>query len=176
MQPDPTNLGIQQSMSRLKRVISTDNACKVYNNLANLPRARFAGHILTLPCIIHHVQVVKRRQTSMNHHTYDVHAVGLRPVRIITREELKVAMGPSRLPYTLIRPWDGKLLDYSEADDAIAGYKALVKLEQPFIALMLLQLPEGGYKRICASHLIVALADGPASIVNSEITALDIVE
>ncbi|KAG6329707.1 hypothetical protein ID866_9380 [Astraeus odoratus] len=175
MQPNPTNLGTQQSMSRLKRVISTDDACKVYNNFANLPRARFASHILTLPCIIHHVQVVKQRQTSMNHHTYDVQAVGLRPIRIIAQEELKECMGLTRSPYALIHLWDGKLLDYLEADNAIAGYKVLMKLEKPFIALMLQRLPEGGYKRICTSHFVIALANGPASIVNSEITTLDIV-
>ncbi|KAG6331432.1 hypothetical protein ID866_7657 [Astraeus odoratus] len=164
-------------MSRLQQLVSIDDALKVYNNFTNLPNARFVDHILTLPCILYDVLVVKLRQMYMDHHIYDVHAAGLRPVQIITQEKLKEATDPTRLPYILIRPWDRKLVNYSEKDRAIAGYKILMQLEQPFMAFMLLRLPEGEYKRICSSRVIVVrtLANGPASIVNSKIATLDIV-
>ncbi|KAG6329806.1 hypothetical protein ID866_9282, partial [Astraeus odoratus] len=164
VQPDITSLSIEQSMSRLQQLVSSDDAYKVYNRFTNLPCAKFTDYMLTLPCIVHDVQVVKLRQTYMNCHTYDVQAVGLRPVQIITTERLLESIMPIKLPYVLIHPWDRSLVNYLEEDGIMAGYKTLIELEKPFMALMLLQLPEGEYRRICASHFIVAHADDPASI------------
>ncbi|KAG6328979.1 hypothetical protein ID866_10110 [Astraeus odoratus] len=175
VQPYLTNVAIQRSMSRLQRLVSIDDAQNMYGNFINLPGARFANRTLTLPCIIHHVQAVKLRQTHRSKHTYEVQAAGLRPVQIISQEELEETTELTEFPYVLIRPWDRKLIDYSEKDRVMAGYKALMQLEQPFMALMLLRLPEGEYKRICASHFIVARTDNPASVVNSEVVTVDIV-
>ncbi|KAG6328346.1 hypothetical protein ID866_10743, partial [Astraeus odoratus] len=148
VQPDLTILAINHSVSRLQQLISSDDAHRVYNDFANLPSVKFIDYILTLPCIVHHVQVVKLRQTYMNCQTYDVQAVGLRPVQIITPEYLMESMEPTNLPYVLIRVWDRHLVNVLEEDHVMAGYKVLMELEKPFIALMLLRLPEGEYRRI----------------------------
>ncbi|KAG6332358.1 hypothetical protein ID866_6730 [Astraeus odoratus] len=137
IKPDLTSLAIQRSLSRLQRLVSTDNARKVYSNLTKLHRARFINYTLTLPCIVHHIRTVDLRKVHKNNRTYEVQAVGLRPVEITTQVELKEALEPTKLPYVLIRPWDRKMIDYSEEDHSMAGYKALMELEQPFIALML---------------------------------------
>ncbi|KAG6330922.1 hypothetical protein ID866_8166, partial [Astraeus odoratus] len=161
-------------MTRLQHVVSADTARSLYNILINLPQARFSDYILTLPCIVHRIQVVKLRQTYMDHHTYDVQAVGLRPVQIITTERLLESADPAKpLPYVLTRALDRQLVDYCEKDHVMAAYKTLMELDKPFIALMLVRLPEGEYKRICASRHIVVRPDDPASIVNSEIATLD---
>ncbi|KAG6327069.1 hypothetical protein ID866_12020 [Astraeus odoratus] len=136
IQPDPSSLSIQWSMSRLQQLVSTDDAQKLYSSLTNLPCAGFSNHILALPCIVHRVQVMKRRQIYMDHHVYDVQAVGLTPVQIIT-EELKEATKPTKLPHVLICPWNRKLVNHLEEDHVMARYKALMQLEQPFIAPML---------------------------------------
>ncbi|KAG6331554.1 hypothetical protein ID866_7535 [Astraeus odoratus] len=175
VQPGLSSLSIQHSMSRLQQCISTDDAHIVYNNFANLPGAKFTDYTLKLPCIVHHVQVVKLRQTYMNYHTYDVQAVGLRPVQVITSEPLRESMVPTKLPYVFIHPWNQNLVNSLEEDHVMAGYKAMMELEKPFMALMLLRLPEGEYKRICASHFIIVHRDNPTSIVNSKTAILDIV-
>ncbi|KAG6330776.1 hypothetical protein ID866_8312 [Astraeus odoratus] len=176
VQPDSTPISMQQSMSRLQQDVSANTACRLYNILTNLPREMFADYILTLPCIVHRIQMVKLRGTYMDHHMYDVQAVGLRPVQIIAQEQLIQATNPTNLlPYVLVRPWDRTLVNYSANDHTMAGYTALMELVKPFIALMLVRLPEGEYKRICASRHIVVCPDDPASIVNSEIATLDIV-
>ncbi|KAG6331333.1 hypothetical protein ID866_7754 [Astraeus odoratus] len=175
VEPKLTSLASERSMLRLQRLVCTEDAQKVYNNFTNLPRARFSNRTLTVPCIVHQVHMVKLRQTHMNNYTYDVQAVGLRPMQIVTREELMEASDPSKLPYVFIRPWDRKLVNYSEQDHVMAGYKILMQLGQPFMALMLQRLPEGEYKRICASHLIVVHSNDPVSIVNSTATTLDII-
>ncbi|KAG6331098.1 hypothetical protein ID866_7991 [Astraeus odoratus] len=172
---DLTGLSVQQSIESLQYLLSRDDANKVYNIFANLPCAKFTDYILSLPCIVHSVQAVKLGHTYMDCHTYDVQAMGLRPVQIITSEYLMQSMDPTKLPYVLIRPWDRRLLNYLEEDHVMAGYEALMELGRPFIALMLLRLPEGEYKRICASRFIVVCADDPASIVSSETAILDIV-
>ncbi|KAG6331012.1 hypothetical protein ID866_8077 [Astraeus odoratus] len=175
IQADPTSFSTQQSMSRIQQLISSDGACKAYNKLSKLPCAKFTDYILTLPCIVHHVQVVKLRHTYMDYHTYDVEAVGLRLAKVITPENLMESMQPIKSSYVLIRPWDRNLVNYLEEDHVMAGYKALMELERPFMALMLVRLPEGEYKRICTSCFIIVCPAGPASIANSETAVLDIV-
>ncbi|KAG6333409.1 hypothetical protein ID866_5679 [Astraeus odoratus] len=176
VQPDPTPISIQKSMSRLQQLVSADSASRLYDIVTNLPQARFTDYTLTLPCIVHRIHVVKLRRTYMDHHTYDVQAVGLRPVQIITTEQLDKATDPTKpLPYVLIRPWDRQLLSCLEEDHVMAGYNVLMELEKPFIALMLRRLPEGEYRRICASRHIIVRPDDPARIVNSEIATLDII-
>ncbi|KAG6331876.1 hypothetical protein ID866_7213 [Astraeus odoratus] len=175
VQPEPIRISNLQAIYRLQQVVSADTARSFYNVLTSLPQPRFADYILTLPCIVHRIQVVKLRQVCMDHHTYDVQAVGLRPVQIITPERLiEAGDPPNPLLYVLIRPWDRRLLNYLEEDHVMAGYKALMELEQPFIALMLMRLPEGEYRRICASRHIIVRPDGPTSVVNSDIATLDI--
>ncbi|KAG6329886.1 hypothetical protein ID866_9203 [Astraeus odoratus] len=175
VQPEVTNVGIQLALSRLQRIVSTDDARKVYNHFVNLARARFANHTLTLPCVIHQVRELKLRKTHLKGHTYDVYAEGLRPVQVTSPEALKETTEFARLPYVLVRPWDRKTVDYSEQDPVTAGYKTLMTLEQPFMALMLQRLLEGEYKRICTGHLIIVRTDDPASIINSTTDTLDIV-
>ncbi|KAG6332471.1 hypothetical protein ID866_6617 [Astraeus odoratus] len=175
IQPNLTSLSIQQSMFRIQKLISSDDAYKMYNKLINLPSAKFTDYILTLPCIVHHVQVMRLRQTYMNCHTYDVQAVGLRPVQIITSRDLMQSELPTGSPYVLVHLLDRNLVNYLEEDHVMAGYKALMELEQPFMALMLVRLPQGEYKRVCTSHFIVVHPDGPVSIVNSKTAILDIV-
>ncbi|KAG6331192.1 hypothetical protein ID866_7897 [Astraeus odoratus] len=175
MQPKLTSLSTQSSMLRLQQLISSDDAHQMYNKLIDLPCVKFTDYMLALPCIIHHVQFVKQRQTYINYHTYEVQAVGLRPLQVITSEYLMESMQPIKSSYVLVRPWDRNLVNYLEEDHVMAGYKALMELEKPFMALMLVQLPEGEYKRICTSHFIVVCPDDPASIVNSKTAVLDIV-
>ncbi|KAG6332696.1 hypothetical protein ID866_6393 [Astraeus odoratus] len=107
VQPNPTTIAIHHSMLRLQQLVSTDNVCKLYKIVTNLPQARFADYILTLPCIVHHIQVVKLRKTYMDNHTYDVQAVGLRPVQTITSEWLdETPDSTKQSSYVFIRPWN----------------------------------------------------------------------
>lgn len=173
VRPPMSDVAMERSISRLQRLVSPDDARKLHDKLASCVLPRFSNRRLALPCIIYRVQAVKLKRTHLDVRMYEIRALGLRPIEITSSDELM--QGSHNLPYILIRPWNRKLIDWSEDDDATAVYSLLVQLEQSFRGIMLVQLPHREYKRILSSRPIVTRIEDPASVINVEPTILDIV-
>ncbi|KAL4067391.1 hypothetical protein V8B97DRAFT_1975711 [Scleroderma yunnanense] len=170
-----SNAALRRSISRLREFVSPDDALSLYRKLGNLPLPRFSNRRLVLPCIAHQVRAVKRRRTHLNNYVYEIKAKGLKPLEIMSPDELNEEPQTS-LPYILIRIWDQMLLDCSEDEDEAAAYRLMAELEQPFSALMIEQVHHGReYKRILSSHLITGRVEDSASIANSDLMILDII-
>ncbi|KAI5995968.1 hypothetical protein EDC04DRAFT_2585813 [Pisolithus marmoratus] len=83
----------------------------LYRSLAELPLPRFLSRRLILPCIAHDVTAIQLKTADPHapSYTYEMQALGLRPLEITLLSELE---NVTTLPGVLqiIRPWDRKLL------------------------------------------------------------------
>ncbi|KAG2158573.1 WD40-repeat-containing domain protein [Suillus bovinus] len=98
---------IQTAISSLRHTVAVE-----------LAAARFANCRLHLPCIVHRVTEVRRRQdlSQETNFTYVVKADGLRDL-LVTTEEVLIQFSrtrPTRQTFFLIRPWDRRLLELPE--------------------------------------------------------------
>jgi hypothetical protein len=106
---------IQTAVSSLRHTVAVDLALKLYDRLDNTRATRFANCRLHLPCIVHHVTEVRRRQdlAQETHFTYGLKADGLDGF-LITTEETLVQFSwarPTRQTFPLVRPWDLRLFE-----------------------------------------------------------------
>lgn len=144
-------------------------ARKKYRSLSNLTLPQFYNQTLKLPCVVHRIKLVKLMQVDSRtaHYSYQIQLAGLKPLELTLSEMLKDGSEQSRvkLPYILVRPWHSSSLEENDA-----GYEQW--LEQPFIALLLMELPHNQYKRIASFCRIVAY---PVDILAGEVTTLTVV-
>ncbi|KAG2357882.1 hypothetical protein BDR07DRAFT_1379798 [Suillus spraguei] len=136
--------------------------------------------------------------------TYDIKAEGLRDLQIATEEKLAQFSPEKRTPQTflLVRPWnryDLGLINFADetqrvedwpepgspSDDKLGGHlghndpatrelRLIVRLRQPFFALLLAQQWGGEYKRIASDSNIIAQVNGVASVDMMNVRMLDI--
>ncbi|KAG2353418.1 WD40-repeat-containing domain protein [Suillus spraguei] len=136
--------------------------------------------------------------------TYDIKAEGLRDLQIATEEKLAQFSPEKRTPQTflLVRPWnryDLGLINFADetqrvedwpepgspSDDKLGGHlghndpatrelRLIVRLRQPFVALLLAQQWGGEYKRIASDSNIIAQVNGVASVDMMDVRMLDI--
>ncbi|KAG1788345.1 uncharacterized protein HD556DRAFT_1538722 [Suillus plorans] len=106
---------IQMAISSLRHPVTVELALSFYDRLDNMSAARFANCRLHLPCIVHRVIEVRRRQDLAQEtpFTYGVKADGLCDLLITTQEALVQFSWtrPTRQTFLLVRPWDRRLLE-----------------------------------------------------------------
>ncbi|KAG0701869.1 heterokaryon incompatibility protein-domain-containing protein [Suillus ampliporus] len=168
MSPSLSEDQIQTSVSSLRNSAVVEQALTLYTRLDHLSPPRFADRRLQLPCITFPITEVKRKHSQH-------------------RE--------TGLTYELIRPWnryDLELPDLADetqsmygsepespSDEPLEGedepvdleshlreLRLVVRLGQPFGALLLAQQRGGEYKRIASDHNIIAHVKDMASVAN----------
>ncbi|KAG1788042.1 uncharacterized protein HD556DRAFT_1406014 [Suillus plorans] len=166
---------VQNSVSRLQKIVAVESALKLYTLFDSLSAPRFANSRLHLPCITFAITEVKKKrdEDQATSFTYRVKADGLQDLSIVTGDEL-VQFSPARptpQAFLLVCPWnrhDFGLPDFAngaqsvkeqEQDDLDSRSRALrliVRLGQPFNALLLAQQRGSEYKRIASDRSITA--------------------
>ncbi|KAI5997204.1 hypothetical protein F5J12DRAFT_929009 [Pisolithus orientalis] len=128
----------------------------------------------SMPSIIHKVTNVSQHSfsTSSSRYAYVIHASHLGPVNITLSHQLSDKSGA----YILVRPWDPKSLETQTESDDEAVWEQLEQLTQPFSALLLEQLHYNEYKRIASDYMITAHVQDLASILDTEVLVLGIVD
>ena len=148
---------------------------KMYQALSNLPLTQFTNFRLILPCIIHRIQtvVLPRVDTSTGGHVYHFRATGLESIEITLSQPLE-DISENVVPYVLVRPWHFDFLGPSALWDA-ASAQWLTRMQQPFNALLLKELPRNEYKRVASTCHILARPTDVAGVLKGEVTTLTIV-
>ncbi|KIK34008.1 hypothetical protein CY34DRAFT_38953, partial [Suillus luteus UH-Slu-Lm8-n1] len=166
---------MQLCVSRLRNSVSVESTSKLYTLLDNLSAPRFAHSRLQLPCIAFPITELRRKRGAdlETCFTYDVKADGLQDL-LITSEDKLIQFSPTRpiqQTFLLVRPWNHESASGSLVDSKLADSEAhsrelrlVVRLGQPFGALLLAQQRGGEYKRVASDRLIVARVKDVASI------------
>ncbi|KIM70580.1 hypothetical protein SCLCIDRAFT_1206709 [Scleroderma citrinum Foug A] len=163
------------STRRIRKLFFLRSVRKMHQALSNLPLAKFANFRLILPCIVHRIKAMSltRVDTSTATHVHQIHAVGLAPIDIALSERLEnVAKG---IPYVLIRPWHPNLLHPVVDTDDAWTHQWLSQLEQPFSALLLMELPHNEYRRVASFSHIIARPTDSAGVLKGEVNTLTII-
>ncbi|KAG1785872.1 heterokaryon incompatibility protein-domain-containing protein [Suillus plorans] len=175
---------IQKSVSTLRDVVAMEWVSKLYTLLDNLSAPRFANSRLQLPCITFPVTEI-RRNNDAGFFTYNVKADGLQDL-LITTEDRLVQFSPTRRTrqsFLLIRPWNRYDLELPDFDDLnfddlealgsesgsssepdMRDLRLIVRLGQPFGALLLVQQWGGEFKRIASDNNIIAQVKDATSV------------
>ena len=169
------DLATPPSTRRIRKLFFLRSARKMHHALSNLPLAKFANFRLILPCVVHHIKAmtVTRVDTSTATHVHQIHAAGLTPIDITLSERLENAA--KGVPYVLIRPWHPNLLQSALDTDDISTHQWLTRLEQPFSALLLRELPHNQYRRVASFCHIIARPTDSAGVLKGEVNTLTIV-
>ncbi|KAG0702644.1 WD40-repeat-containing domain protein [Suillus ampliporus] len=180
--PSLSEAEMQTFISTLRNNVSVESASQLYALLDDLGAPRFANTRLQLPCIAFPVTEVRQRHEDQETcFTYDVKANGLQDLLITTKDELVVfsPARPTRQTFFLIRPWNRRdigLPDFADnvqdtretaPDDLDSQSRALrliVRLGQPFGALLLAQQRGWEYKRIASDKNIIAQVKDMAAV------------
>ncbi|KAG2341451.1 WD40 repeat-like protein [Suillus weaverae] len=176
---------MQNLVSTLRNTVAVELASNLYTLLENISVPRFANARLQLPCIAFPLTQVRRSTGGDGDKcfTYEVKADRLQDLLVTTEDKL-VQFSPvwrTRQTFLLVRPWnryDLGLINFadeiedrpgpgSSSDDTLGGYpehsepatrelRLIVRLGQPFGALLLAQQWGGEYKRIASDNNIIA--------------------
>jgi len=163
------------STHRFRQLFFLRSAHKMHHALSNLPLAKFINFRLILPCIVHRIKSITltRVDTSTATHVHNIQAAGLAPIDIALSERLKNTA--KRVPYVLIRLWHPSLLHPVVDTNDGSTYQWLTRLEQPFSALLLMELPNNEYRRVASFCHIIARPTDSAGVLKGEVNTLTIV-
>ena len=162
------------STRRIRELFSL-SAHKMQQALSKLPLAKFANFRLILPCIVHRIKAMTLTRVDINTatHFYQIQAVGLALIDIAPSERLEnAAKGVS---YVLIRPLHPDLLHRVVDTDDAGTHQLFTWLEQPFSALLLMELPHNEYRRVVSFCHIIARPTDFAGVLKGEVNTLTIV-
>jgi hypothetical protein len=186
---------IQTSVSSLRDTGAAELALHLYTVLGSLRTPRFTTRRLQLPCLVFHVTTVRRGhgQEQETHCTYEVKADGLQDMLITIEDNLTQFSpeSPTRQTFLLVRPWNRDFLELPDFVDGVQGHaldgplggppggfklldseshsralRFVVRLGQPFWALLLAQQRGGEYKRVASDHSIIAQVKDRVSVRN----------
>jgi len=159
----------------IRKLFFLRSARKMHRALSNLPLAKFANFRLILPCIVHRIKAMTltRVDTCTPTHVHHIQAVGLAPIDIELSERLEFMA--KRVLYVLIRPWRPDLLHPVVDTDNAWTHQWLIQLEQPFSALLLMELPHNEYRRVASLYHIIARPTDSAGVLKGEVNTLTIV-
>jgi len=159
----------------IRKLLFLRSARNMHRALSNLPLAKFANFRLILPCIVHRIKVMTLTQvdTSIPTHVHHIQAVGLGPIHIALSERLEIMA--KRVPYVLIRPWHPNLLHPVVDTDNSWTHQWLMRLERPFSALLLRELPHNEYRRVASFCHIIARPTDSAGVLKGKVNTLTIV-
>ncbi|KAG2148638.1 WD40-repeat-containing domain protein [Suillus bovinus] len=186
--PSLSEHDMQISISALRNnIVPVESALKLYTLLENLSVPRFANARLQLPCIAFPLTEVRRSsgRDGDKFFTYEVKADGLQDLLITTEDRLP-QFSPtrrSRQTFLLVRPWkrhDLGLIDFADEMQSVEDWsepgssiyneptmrelRLIVRLGQPFGALLLARQWGGEYRRIASDHNIIAQVRDMASV------------
>ena len=148
---------------------------KMYQGLSDLPLTHFFNFRLILPCIIHRIKsVLLPCDTSTGGHVYHFRATGLESIEITLSQPLE-DISEKVVPYVLVRPWHFNLLGPSVLKDTTSAQQWLTRMQQPFSALLLKELPRNEYKRVASTCHILARPTNSAGVLKGEVATLTIV-
>ena len=165
-----SNMGIIWAFLTLRSVR------KMHQALSNLPPTQFVNVRLLLPCIVYRIKsiMLTRVDTSTAAHVHRIQAAGLESIEIALSQPLEnISRKP--VPYVLIRPWHSNLLDASGITDDASAHRWLAKVQRPFSALLLKELPQNEYKRVASFCHILARPTDSAGVLKGEVNTLTIV-
>ena len=169
------DLPTSPSTRRIRKLFFLRSARKMHQALSNLPLAKYANFRLILPCIVYRIKAITltRVDTSTATNIHRIQAVGLAPIDIALSERLENVA--KRVPYVLIRPWHPNLLQSVIDTDDAWTHQWLTRLEQPFSALLLMELPHNEYRRVASFCHIIARPTDFAGVLKGEVNTLTIV-
>ena len=149
---------------------------KMHLALSRLPLTQFINFRLILPCVVHHINTIglTRVDTGTAAHVHRIEAMGLEPIEITLSQPLENT-SETEVPYILIRPWHSSFLDASVMTDDTSACRWLTRMQQPFSALLLQELPQNEYKRVASFCHILARFTNSTGVLKSEVTMLTIV-
>ena len=128
----------------------------MYQALSRLPFTQFINFRLILPCIVHHINTIALTRVDTSTATlYRIEASGLEPIKITLSEPLEYTSG-TEIPYILIRPMHPDFLDASVMTDYATACQWLTRMQKPFSALLLQELPRNEYTRVASFCHILA--------------------
>ena len=153
-------------------------ARKMHQALSNLPLMQFINFSLSLPCIVYRIETITVTSrvditTSAAHYIHEIQAAGLVPIEIALLEKLNNISGKG-VPYVLIRPWHPNLLDSSLSADDDAVQQWLMRMQRPFSALLLTELPQNKYRRVASSCKLTTRPTNSAGVLKGEVSTLTI--
>ncbi|KAG1814093.1 hypothetical protein EV424DRAFT_1348915 [Suillus variegatus] len=179
---------MQMSVFTLRNnIVAVESASRLYTLLENLSVPRFAHGRLQLPCIVFPLTEIRRCAGGDGDKcfTYEVKAHGLQDLQVRTEDRL-VQFAPARRTrqsFLLVRPWnryDLGLINFADKTQSVQdwpepespGYNEptmrelmlIVRLGQPFGALLLAQQWGGEYRRIASDNKIIAQVKDMTSV------------
>ncbi|KIM50286.1 hypothetical protein SCLCIDRAFT_1225432, partial [Scleroderma citrinum Foug A] len=163
------------STLRIHKLFFLRSARKMHQALSNLPLAKFINFRLILPCIVHCIKAMTLTQvdTSLATHVHRIHMVGLAPIDIVLSKRLKNMA--KRVAYVLICPWHPNLLHPVIDTDDVWTHQWLTRLERPFSALLLMELPHNKYWRVALFCPITTHPTDSTGVLKGEVNTLTIV-
>ena len=168
--PSPI-LTAPQIMGGFRSFLTLRSVRKMHQMLSRLPRTQFINPKLILPCIAYPIETIELTcaDSSAAAYVYRTQAVEItlsQPLENISKTEV---------PYVLIRPWSSNLLDASIMGDSASARRWLTRMQQPFSALLLKELPQNEYRRVASSSHILARPTDSAGVLKAKVTTLTIV-
>ena len=160
---------------RILKVFSLRSVRKMHQALSRLPPMQFLNFKLILPCVVHRIKTIAltRVGTSTGAHVHRIQATGLEPIEIVLSQPLEM-VSKEPVPYVLIRLWHSNLLDPSVMTSDASAHRWISRMQQPFSALLLKELPQNKYSRIASSCHILARATDSAGVLRGEVTMLTV--
>ena len=173
--PHLPDLTAPAHMGNLWKPCTLRSVRKMHQALSHLPLTQLINSKLILPCIVHRIKttVLTRVDTSTATRIRRIQSVGLEPIEIALSHFLE-DMSEKADSYVLIRPWHRDLLSTSTMNYSSAR-RWLARMQQPFSALLLKQLPQNEYRRVASSCRILARPTGSTGVLKGEATTLTIV-
>ena len=140
--PQPPDSTLPPNVLSTWNFLNLRSVRKMHQALSNLPLTQFTNFRLILPCIIHRIKyiVLHRVHARTRGYVYHLQATGLESIEIILLQPLE-DISEQVVPYVLIRPWHFNFLGPPVLKDATSAQRWLTKMQQPFSALLLKELP-----------------------------------
>ncbi|KIO01974.1 hypothetical protein M404DRAFT_148946 [Pisolithus tinctorius Marx 270] len=157
---------METCITKLRGKLSQENTLSIYHQIKFLPPARFWSRRLHLPCIVFPVRKLSIQGLRRgNEKLYRARVSGLGNVEFTTAGNL-----PFNEPqkFVFAHPWIRHIRGPSNAppsplhagsvphvSDYTLALQMIARLGQPFSALLLVQQPNGEYKRVAAENEII---------------------
>ena len=149
---------------------------QMHQALFRLPLTQFINFRLILPCIVHRINTISwtRVHNGTAAHLHRIEAMGLEPIEIALSQPLEITSG-TKVPYILIRPWHSSFRDASVMADDTSACRWLMRMREPFSALLLQGLAHNEYKRVASFCHILARPTNSTGVLKGKVTTLTIV-
>ena len=175
-QPPSLDLTASPNIGWIQTFLNLGSVRKMHEALSRLPLTQILNFRLILPCIVHPIKTIglTRLATNTTALVYRIQAAGLEPIEIALSQPLENISG-TEVPYVLIRPWSSNLLDASVLSDSASARRWLMRMQQPFSALLLKELPQNEHRRVASFFHILARPTDSTGVLKAKVTTLTVV-